>query len=80
MTKAEELQAVAEGRGCLGKAKDDEPVFILVAHDVLAASVVREWARAGERVGAAPHKIDEAYALADRMDAWRDANGGKVPD
>ena len=35
MTKAEELKRAAEGKGCLGKSADDEPVFVLCARDVL---------------------------------------------
>lgn len=89
MTKAEELKAVARGEGCLGRSQDDEPVFILVARDQLASDVVRWWAERflalrmdfGDFDGRAKAKYDEAVALADRMDDWRDAHGGgKVPD
>lgn len=89
MTKAEELEAAVNGRGCLGRSADDEPVFILVGRDRLAASIVRTWAHqfwnarvnAGTLDARAQSKYDEALALATRMDAWREAHdGGKVPD
>lgn len=41
-TKREEL---VNASGCLGKAHDDEPIFILRAHDLLAPFIVRQWAR-----------------------------------
>ncbi len=41
-TKHEELN---NPNGCLGKADDAEPIFILRAHDMLAPFLVRQWAR-----------------------------------
>ena len=43
-TKMDVLQAVAEGRGALGKAAMDEPVFVLRAQDIHAADLVEKWA------------------------------------
>lgn len=43
-TKSEELKAAAQGRGCLGRAADDEPLFVLRAQDKSAPYVVRHWA------------------------------------
>lgn len=81
MTKADELAANARGEGCLGKSKDDEPLFILCARDITASATVRKWAETlALRSDAPKAKIAEAYELADRMDAWRRDNGGKVPD
>lgn len=81
MTKAEELAAVAKGEGCLGRSQDDEPVFVLVARDKFAASTVRKWAETVAHFRGHSAKTDEAYALADRMDVWREAHGGgKNPD
>ena len=39
-----ERELAAVGKGCLGKAADDEPVFILRAQDMLAADLVDKWA------------------------------------
>src|ERR1700730_449746 len=39
-----ERELAAKGEGCLGKAADDEPVFILRAQDIFAPDLVREWA------------------------------------
>jgi hypothetical protein len=44
MIKKLELEAANRGEGCLGKSQDDEPVFVLVARDRLAANAVRLWA------------------------------------
>lgn len=81
MTKAQTIAAAASGLGCLGRSKDDEPVFVLVARDVTAASTVRKWAETVVLQHGESEKTDAAYRLADEMDAWREANGGgKVPD
>lgn len=70
-TKKEELEKAARGEGCLGKAADNEPVFILRAQDKLAPYVVRRWAgRAEMELGVDHPKVVEAYALADRMEKW----------
>jgi len=81
VTKAELLAATARGEGCLGRSKDDEPVFVLCARDITAASTVRTWAQTLVLCKDVPTaKIADAYALATQMEAWRAANGGKVPD
>ena len=69
---------------CLKKADPDEPVFVLLARDPLAADLVREWARrylARKMLDVQPHgppltaktrrKAREAMACADAMDGWR---------
>lgn len=84
MTKKETLEAAARGEGCLGRSKDDEPVFVLVGRDELAAKVVRYWS---QLVDAGTHpdspsrkKAMDARSEADEFDRWRIANGGKMPD
>jgi hypothetical protein len=44
MTKKEVLEALARGEGCLGKAKDDEPLFILRGQDLIAPPTIEFWA------------------------------------
>ena len=81
MTKAKEVAALARGEGCIGRSQDDEPVFVLCARDRYAASTVRKWAETIAFMHGHSAKTDEAYALAERMDSWREAHGGgKVPD
>lgn len=81
MTKTEELAAANRGEGCLGRSQDDEPVFVLVARDKYASQMVRRWALTVETDHGESAKTLEAYELADRMEAWREAHGGgKVPD
>lgn len=41
-TKREELE---NPDGCLGKAADEEPIFILRGKDMIAPFLVRQWAR-----------------------------------
>jgi hypothetical protein len=77
-TKAEETAPGATG--CLAKAGDDEPLFILRAKDMVAPGVVRVWAHYARGAGAPEEKVQEALAAADRMEQWQKANGRKVPD
>jgi hypothetical protein len=61
-------------------AEDDEPVFTLRAKDVVAADSVRHWADLAEAAGAGSEHMACVRDWADQMDAWRERNGGKVPD
>lgn len=83
-TKKIEMAMAAEGKGTLGKADDDEPLFILRAQDRFAPMIVDEWA---ERVSwATPHgqptppKVSEARLLAQKMRDWQTTHHSKVPD
>ncbi len=67
-----------EGDRCYDAAMPDEPMFILLARDESAPKLVREWAAiraslisAGLKPETDMRQVDEAYALADRMEAWR---------
>lgn len=82
MTKTEELEAASKGDGCLGRSKDDEPIFILCARDPFAAVTVREWADLYERRHAMngtldakrKAKVSEARLQSRRMEEWRAAH------
>jgi hypothetical protein len=65
-----ERQMAAAGQGCLGKAADDEPVFILRAQDLLSAPLVEKWAQFAEDLGCPPGKVAEARSLATKMRMW----------
>lgn len=43
ITKREVLDAANRGEGSLGKAADDEPVFVLRAQDLIAPGTLRVW-------------------------------------
>lgn len=58
------------GKGCLGKAADDEPVFILRGQDILAADLVELWALRAKAYGCDIDKVQEALNLASAMRAW----------
>jgi len=78
-TKIEELTANL-GKGCLGKAADDEPVFILRAHDETAPATIRYWAQKARVAGSPLEKVHKALDLADEMVAWQNIHGSKFPD
>lgn len=66
---------------CYGNADEDEPMFILLARDVAAPAVVRDWADRREFMIDNKQKpesdramVAEARQCADAMEAWRKAN------
>lgn len=67
---AKERADSAVGKGCLGKAADDEPVFILRAQDALSADLVELWAIRAKAVGCTWDKVREARELAEQMRNW----------
>jgi hypothetical protein len=81
-TKAEVLEALRSGGGCLGRAALDEPVFILRAQDILAPRVVVRWAHLAEQAGSPIEKVRGALQLAKQMADWQANNqhSVKVPD
>ena len=90
-TKAQELEMIARNQGCLGKAADDEPVFVFRAKDELAPDTIEFWAARLEdrtrgilsgtmNVDASRAKIKEARAVAHNMRAWQALHGSKRPD
>jgi hypothetical protein len=69
---------------CLAKALPDEPYFVLLARDPVAAVLVEEWGQRrmqaiarGKRPEEDMRQAQEALDLAQAMKAWREANGGK---
>ena len=66
----EERERAARGEGCLGKAHDEEPVFILRGQDALAADLVEKWAIWARAAGCPNDKVQEALDLADTMRRW----------
>jgi hypothetical protein len=56
--------------GCMAKASDNEPVFVLRAQDVTSPQVVREWARLAALNGCTPAKVEAALATATAMEQW----------
>mgnify|MGYP001596414901 CR=1 FL=1 len=63
--KTEELKS-----GCIAKAADDEPVFVLRAQDRLAPALVRAWASLAREHGCSDEKCNEAVQLARAMEQW----------
>ena len=81
-TKAEVLEALRAGYGCLGRAALDEPVFILRARDILAPKAVVRWAHLAEQAGSPQDKVRSALQVAKQMADWQANNRHrlKVPD
>jgi hypothetical protein len=74
-TKAEEL---ANPNGCLNKAADDEPIFVLRGQDLHADFGVDQWATAAALMLGDYHwKVIEARQIAQQM---RDYPKRKMPD
>ena len=55
----------------LNRAKDNEPVFVIVASDAVAVEVIEFWAFLASDNGASSDKIDAALGVARAMLAWR---------
>ena len=55
---------------CYVKAEADEPMFVLLARDPLAANLVEEWA--ANNIGSEPQneKMAEAFQVASDMRNW----------
>lgn len=81
-TKREEMEKATRGEGCLGKAFDDEPLFILRGNDKLAPDMVRSWAAWADVHRCPSEKVAEARRLATAMEAWQQDNPhlAKWPD
>jgi hypothetical protein len=70
------------GPSALTRAADDEPLFVLRAHDQLAPDLVRAWAeRYRAHKAKTPPLTDreyrkylEALSIAEMMEAWRKAH------
>lgn len=69
--------------GCLSRAMDDEPLFVLMARDAAAPTHIRVWAQVREQQikdGEKPETdlalVQEALECADKMEAWRREKDG----
>lgn len=80
MTKLETMRAAARGQGCLGRADDDEPVFVLRAKDALAADILWEWIHQARVNSVNSDKIDAAQDDLEAFRQWRKQHGTKLPD
>ena len=56
---------------CYESADPDEPMFVLLGRDPLAAELVRAWAAWRMKYRGPSEKVDEALACAAAMDEWR---------
>jgi hypothetical protein len=56
---------------CYEKAKEDEPMFVLLGRDPHAPLLVRMWAELRKLHAGNPSKVAEALECADQMEVWR---------
>jgi hypothetical protein len=66
--------------GCLSRVAEDEPVFVLRAHDRCAPFVVKIWAMFAQAMGVHDEKVAGAHMLFLEMIKWQERHGDKVPD
>jgi hypothetical protein len=76
-TKREVLEAALRGEGCLGKAADDEPVFVLVAHDCISDEAITHWVILARAMGVNNNKVQMARQASEEMLHWHTR---KIPD
>lgn len=69
-TKREVVEQLVRGEGCLGKAADDEPVFVLRAQDLFSDGLVNQWADLAEGRKCTSAKVAGARADAQAMKNW----------
>lgn len=71
MRKYKEL---SDPNSCMGKARDDEMVFVLIGRDIAAPHAIREWCaeriKLGKNLPSDP-QIVEALACAETMERER---------
>lgn len=76
-TAAAVISAAVHGRGVLGRCKDDEPVFVIVARDPAAAETIRYWQRLrmiGHHLQVDREKVEGAERVRNAMSQWRYVN------
>lgn len=81
-TKKDCMEAAARGEGCLGKARDDEPVFVLRGQDITMPRLIASWAILVKREngGVDNDKTIEAMKFVGEIVDWQAAHYTKVPD
>ena len=65
---------VSDPTSCLNRAESDEPVFVLLARDVVAPAAIEYWAFhrcANGKNSPGDRQIVEALTLAQQMRNWR---------
>ncbi len=72
MKKRDEIN---DPNSCLNRAREDEPVFTLLGHDVAAPATVRFWAK--ERIRLAKNRADDAQ-IKEAL-KWADESENEVP-
>lgn len=71
-----------EKPGCLSKATDDEPIFILRGQDITMPATLEAWASLAEQAnGGKPNgKTIEVRKFANEVRHWQRGHATKAPD
>jgi hypothetical protein len=64
--------------GCLVKAAENEPIFVLRGKDPIAAETVEAWIASAEARGIHSEKCADAQECADEMVAFSEAAGSRI--
>ncbi len=64
----------------LDRVKDNEPIFVFRAQDIMAPMFIRLWADKVKANQNHKDKYERAYRRATEMDVWGETNTRKFPD
>lgn len=80
VTKREVVEQLSRGEGCLGKAADDEPVFVLRGQDALAIRTIGFWRDELRKVAPNSPKLDIIHDELNEFLEWQIRHKMKWPD
>lgn len=64
----------------LARCGDEEPIFVLRAHDSLAEEAILCWINDARTYGVPQAKIDGVIAILEAMKEWQNTHPPKLPD
>lgn len=73
-TAANTIADALVNKGCLGKAADDEPVFVLRAKDAVSIGLIEQWIRVVEAARGPTEKTREARKVVVEFERWQYTN------
>lgn len=59
--------------------KDDEPVFVLAAHDPIAIGILETYRMIANARSAPTQHVERVQAAIEEFHVWQDANGTREP-
>lgn len=80
VNKNQTMREAAEGRGCMGRSKADEPVVVLCARDACAVAAIQTWIDVARTLGVNADKVAGMVDVLESFKSWQAEHGTKVPD